>query len=134
MHRILSSRALLAEIDRVLSAKRAHWGQSPLDELVAILCDGRGYESIAIFLAIPGRSDEPSRRTAQLLVPIRMGRRLLGVIEVNGVRAPHADELLLKQVATRLARFLTGNGKWLARRVRELKSPGARSAMAAGSA
>ncbi len=59
---------------------------------------------------------------SEIVVPIRIGGRTLGVIDVESDR-PNTfgsqDRVLLKGVAARLARFLTSRGKVLVRHARE---------------
>lgn len=124
MRRYRSNREILAEVDRVLAATPAQWRNSPLDEVTGILSRGRHYSWVGIYLRT-GQADtaEDLLGTGGLLAPIRIGARVLGAIEVTGAHNPRADALLLKEVARRLARFLSGNGKWLLRKVREAAPP-----------
>jgi L-methionine (R)-S-oxide reductase len=59
---------------------------------------------------------------SELVVPIKIAGRVLGVIDVESDR-PNAfgprDQILLKDVARRLARFLTSSGKRYVRKARE---------------
>jgi L-methionine (R)-S-oxide reductase len=73
-------------------------------------------------------SQEPShsagfRETrSQIVVPIRMGSRVLGVIDVQSDRADafrYQDKVLLQKAALLLARFITSRGKALERKSRE---------------
>lgn len=59
---------------------------------------------------------------SEIVVPIKIAGRTLGVIDVESDRVNAfgvQDRVLLKTVAMKLARYLTSNGKWLARRARE---------------
>jgi L-methionine (R)-S-oxide reductase len=59
---------------------------------------------------------------SEVVVPIKIAGRILGVIDVESDR-PDAfgplDRILLKNVATRLARFLTSTGKRCVRKAKE---------------
>ncbi len=59
---------------------------------------------------------------SEIVVPIRIGGRTLGVIDVESDRPNNfgfADRVLLQGIAARLARFLTARGKVLVRHARE---------------
>ncbi len=59
---------------------------------------------------------------SEIVVPIRIGGRTLGVIDVESDRPNNfgfADRVLLQGVAAMLARFLTSRGKVLVRHARE---------------
>ena len=59
---------------------------------------------------------------SELVAPIKISTRVLGVIDVES-EEPNAfsseDRVLVERVAERLARFLTGNGKYVMRHARE---------------
>lgn len=128
-----TGRDVLAEIDGVLAQKPAQWRNSPLDEVTGILSAARPYAWIGIYLLVNDvaqreafRGPAPDARVVrapehagQLVVPIRLGIRVLGVLEVAGEQLGPRERVFLKGVATRLARFLSTNGKWLMRKVRE---------------
>ncbi len=62
-----------------------------------------------------------SRVQAELVVPIRMARRVLGAIDGESGRPDslgYRDQVLLKQVAALLAHYLTSNGKFLIQKLR----------------
>jgi putative methionine-R-sulfoxide reductase with GAF domain len=59
---------------------------------------------------------------SQMLVPIRMGTRVLGVIDAHVARPAsfsYQDQVLLRKTAILLARFLASAGKALVRKLRE---------------
>jgi L-methionine (R)-S-oxide reductase len=59
---------------------------------------------------------------SELVVPIKIASRILGVIDVESDRLnafSMADRVLLKKVAEKLARYLTSRGKFLVRKARE---------------
>lgn len=120
MQRYQNRREILREVERVLATTAGQWRNSPLDEVAGILARGRHYEWVGIYLRINESGPGEAQRAAPALVaPIHVGRRMLGAIEAAGARLGHEDRLLLKEVAARLARFLSGNGKWLVRKLRE---------------
>lgn len=56
----------------------------------------------------------------QVVAPIKTAAKMLGVVKAESERALGGkDRVLLKQVATRLARFLSGDGRYLVRKLRE---------------
>ena len=59
---------------------------------------------------------------SEIVVPIKIAGRTLGVIDVESDKANafgSEDRVLLERVATLLARFLTSKGKYLVRKARE---------------
>ena len=59
---------------------------------------------------------------SEVVVPIKLGQRVLGVIDVESDKLNAfgaEDRVLLKQVAERLAKFLVARGKYLVREARE---------------
>jgi GAF domain-containing protein len=131
--RILAPRQVLAQVDQVLARKlslRDFTQLKPLEEVVEALYQGRRYSWVGVHLAagsvsVPqvSRGAELSRAgRSQMAVPIKIASRVLGALEVasDGENAfGYAERVLLKQVAARLARFLTSTGKVLLRRERE---------------
>jgi putative methionine-R-sulfoxide reductase with GAF domain len=55
----------------------------------------------------------------ELAVPIKMAAHVLGVLDVKSSRLTASDNILVHEVAHLIARFLTSNGKYLVRKVRE---------------
>jgi hypothetical protein len=131
--RILAPRQVLAQVDQVLARKlslRDFTQRKPLEGVVQALYEGRGYSWVGVHLAVGtvdvpqvSRGPEPPRESkSQIVVPIKIVDRVLGALEVESDRQSafsYADRVLLKQVAARLARFLTSTGKVLVRRERE---------------
>ena len=141
---------LLADVERVLASTRPSFVNSPLEEVVDLLCRGRHYAWVGIFLAsgedVPqhllcGGADGPvqvgsaqsgpaqvgpaevvlSETRSKILISLKLASRELGVLSVesdseNAFGAE--DRVLLEGVADALARFLTGRGKYLARKAR----------------
>jgi hypothetical protein len=63
---------------------------------------------------------------SEIVVPIKFGRRVLGVIDVESDHSNAfgpKERVLLEQVSRSLAMFLSRQGKYLLRRAREAASP-----------
>lgn len=134
--RILAPRQVLAQIDQVLAQKLSPQDvaqRKPLQDFVEALSRARGYSWVGIHLEAGSVSGprilprfKPLRpRKAHIAVPIKIAGRVLGALEVASERENPfgiADRVLLKQVAARLARFLTSTGKVLLRHERERQS------------
>ncbi len=59
---------------------------------------------------------------SELVTPVKIGTHVIGVIDVESERVnglSYEDHALLDQVAPRLARFLSGRGKYLVMKARE---------------
>jgi hypothetical protein len=136
---------LLADAQRVLASGRPSFGKSPLEEVVDLLCRGRHYAWVGIFLAsgegapqhlLCGGADSPVHGSVQagpaqvvlpetrskILISLKLASRELGVLSVESERENafgSEDRVLLEGVADAVARFLTGRGKYLARRARQ---------------
>ncbi len=129
------TRQLLADVECLLASSRPSAHHSPLDDVIDLLCRGRHYAWVGIFLAVgedaPQQSlgaggDSPDKvalpeTRSKILISMKLASRELGVLSVesdreNGFGAE--DRVLLEAVADMLARFLTGRGKYLARRAR----------------
>jgi hypothetical protein len=131
--RILAPRQVLAQIDQVLAQKLSPHDaaqREPLKHVVEVLCNGRGYLRATVQLTIDGRnvgessygSELTRPAKPQMAVSIKIASRILGSLRAEN-DAFHADDrVLLKQVAARLARFLTSRGKALVRSARETES------------
>ncbi len=124
-----SPREVVGEVERVLAAKYSPHSPSPLERVVSLLREKRHYSWAAIYLKIAGASvreavsgPAEAPTTSQAVATMRMATRELGRIEI---RSDHADaftgedKVLLKELAVILARYLTGNGKYLVRKAGE---------------
>jgi putative methionine-R-sulfoxide reductase with GAF domain len=126
---------LLAEVDRILAAKPGHL--SPLEAVAEVLCQGRRYTWVGVYLAVganftqqlagvaphphPSQMARPETRS-KILISIRLAGRELGVLDAESDRDNAfgaEDRVLLENVAQRLGLFLTGPGKYLARKARQ---------------
>ena len=130
-----STRQLLADVEGLLAASRPSAHHSPLEEVIDLLCRGRHYAWAGIFLAVgenarqpwlgagrdaPGEVTLPETRS-KILISMKLAARELGVLSVESDRENAfgvEDRVLLEAVAGILARFLTGRGKYLARKAR----------------
>ena len=131
-----SPRALLTDIERRLAANRPSFHQSPLEDIAELLSHGRHYTWMGIYLVVGGSVAQPllgaggvphpeqmarAETRSKLLVSIKLAGRELGVLDVESDRENafgSEDRVLLENVANRLARFLTGRGKYLVREAR----------------
>lgn len=62
-----------------------------------------------------------SKMQTEIVVPIKLGSRVLGVIDAESDRRDsfgYSDQVLLKKVAALLAQYLTSNGKFLTQKLR----------------
>jgi hypothetical protein len=139
-----SRQTLLAEIQDVLASNRPSFHHSPLETVTEILIEGRHYSWVGIYLSLGKNASSPLLETghhpAQLAIPgtvrkilvsMKIAGRDLGYLSVESDReaAFGADErVLLERVATLLARFLAGAGKYL---VLKANQPGLRPRAAA---
>ncbi|MBZ5598272.1 MAG: hypothetical protein LAN83_08115 [Acidobacteriia bacterium] len=132
-----SAREMLAEVKRVLAANKPSFHHSPLEDVIELLCRGRHYTWVGIYLAVgkntpqqlleAGRDQHPGQvalpeTQSKILVSIKLATRELGVLAVESDRENAfgaEDRVLLEQVADVLARFLAGPGKYIARKARE---------------
>jgi|SRR5581483_289575 len=128
------ARELLSEIELLLKKNRPSFHESPLDEVVELLCAGRHYAWMGIYLAVGKKNELLSKaadphavKTAlagsqsKVLISIKVGQHEFGFIEVESERENafgSEDRVLLEKVADILARFLAGRGKYLMRKAR----------------
>jgi putative methionine-R-sulfoxide reductase with GAF domain len=126
-----SARSIFSDIERTLAENRPSFHHSPLEDVVALLTEGRHYSWVGIYLSSERKSPPAVLETShpshvampetrkKVVVSIRIAGRELGSLGVESDRE-HSfgsdDRVLLEQVAGLLARFLTGKGKYLVRR------------------
>lgn len=131
----LSSRDLIAKIDRILAENRPSFHDSPLEKVAELLADGRHFSWVGIYLKLDEKSApallENLVHPAQFAVPgtqkkiiiaMKIAGREVGSLNVESDKenAFGAEErVLLERVAGILARFLTGPGKYLVRKAAE---------------
>jgi hypothetical protein len=137
MKKYRSSQFLLAEAKRMLVASKPALHPSSLEDVIELLCCGRHYTWMGIYLAVgknapqqlleaggdsyPRQPALPDTRS-KMLVPMKLASRELGVLDVESDRENAfgpTDRVLLENVATMLARFLAGPGKYIVRKARE---------------
>ena len=131
-----STRQLLADVEGLLAARQPSFHHSPLEDVIELLCRGRHYAWAGIYLAVAENGSQPSLGAggdtpgevalqgtrSKILISVKLASRELGVLSVesNHENAFGAeDRVLLEAVADALARFLSGRGKYLARRARQ---------------
>jgi hypothetical protein len=126
---------VVAETQRLLAANKPAFHQSPLNEVIDVLSKGRHYAWVGIYLAMgdsphligesgPAAMALPQSRT-KILVSMKIAGREVGMIAAESEHENafgREDQVLLENVASILARFLSGPGKYLVRRAREAAS------------
>jgi hypothetical protein len=131
-----ATRQLLADVERMLVDSRPSARHSPLEDVIDLLCHGRHYAWVGIFLAVgestpqqllgagggdaPGEVALPETRS-KILISMKLASRELGVLSVESDRENAfgaEDRVLLEDVADVLALFLAGRGKYLVRKAR----------------
>jgi hypothetical protein len=139
--RILAPRQVLAQVDQLLAKKpslRDFAQRKPLQDVLEALYQGRRYSWIGVSLETGSQRvchafcgpESPRESRSRISVPIRIASRVLGTIQAESERENAfgwPDRVLLKEVAARLARFLTSRGKVLMRHAREAQSDDAGS-------
>jgi len=126
-----STRNLLADVKKVLADNRPSFHHSPLEEIAGLLCEGRHYSWVGIYLTLDEKSSSSLLEEAlikpnqvavhgtrkKIVVAMRVGGRELGFLNVESDRESafgSEDRVLLDRVAGLLARFLAGpRGKYL---------------------
>ena len=130
-----STRQLLADVECLLAASQPSAHHSPLEDVIDLLCRGRHYAWVGIFLTVGENAPQPPidagsdtphqvalpETRSKILASIKLASRELGVLSAESVRENGLgaqDRVLLEGVADVLARFLTGRGRYLARKAR----------------
>lgn len=125
----LSTQKTLAAIQRIIENNQPSFHHSPLEDIASILCEGRRYGWVGIYLSLDKHSSSPLLETAvhpahvavpgtrkKILVAMKIAGREVGFLNVES-ESEHAlgpeDRVLLESVADLLARFLAGPGKYL---------------------
>jgi putative methionine-R-sulfoxide reductase with GAF domain len=139
---------VLADISRALTANQPSFHHSPLEDVAELLCEGRHYSWAGIYIKLDARSSPALLQDAsephpgqiavagtrkKIVIAIKIAGRELGFLNVESERENSfgsQDQVLLERVASLLARFLTGRGKYLVRRASRI-APSPRAAAAA---
>jgi putative methionine-R-sulfoxide reductase with GAF domain len=139
-----STRNLLADVKKVLGENRPSFHHSPLEEIAGLLCEGRHYSWVGIYLTLDEKSSsalleealiKPNQVAVQgtrqkIVVAMRVGGRELGFLNVESDRDyafGSEEQVLLERVAGLLARFLAGpRGKYLVLRAARVTPPALR--------
>ena len=126
-----STRNLLADVRKVLAENRPSFRRSPLEEIAGLLCEGRHFSWVGIYLTLDEKSSsalleealiKPNQVAVQgtrqkIVVAMRVGGRELGFLNVESDRDyafGSEEQVMLERVAGLLARFLAGpRGKYL---------------------
>ncbi len=126
-----STRNLLADVKKVLAENRPSFRRSPLEEIAGLLCEGRHFSWVGIYLTLDEKSSSALLEEAlikpnqvavhgtrkKIVVAMRVGGRELGFLNVESDRESAfggEEQVLLGRVASLLARFLAGpRGKYL---------------------
>jgi len=126
-----STRNLLADVKKVLADNRPSFHRSPLEEIAGLLCEGRHYSWVGVYLTLDEKSSSALLEEAlikpnqvavhgtrkKIVVAMRVGGRELGFLNVESDRESafgSEDRVLLDRIAGLLARFLAGpRGKYL---------------------
>ncbi len=133
-----STRQLLADVQHVLAATQPAFDHSPLEDVIDLLCRGRHYAWVGIYLAVGENGSQPSlgaggdapdrlalpETRSKILISIKLASRELGVLSVESDRENAfgvEDRVLLEGVADPLARFLSSRGKYLGRKARAIQ-------------
>ncbi|MBV9340637.1 MAG: hypothetical protein JO159_07075 [Acidobacteria bacterium] len=138
MKSYLSPQKLLVDVKGVLDNNRPSFHHSPLEDVVALLSEGRHYSWVGIYLTLDKKSSSPLLETAvhpgqmavpgtrkKILVALKIAGRELGFLNIESNRDAalgSEDRVLLEGVADLLARFLTGPGKYLLLRAAKPKA------------
>src|SRR2546427_10748416 len=125
-----SPRTLLAEVEHLLATNKPSFHHSPLEDVIDLLCRGRHYTWIGIYLAVgesgsqqllgAGGNTEPAQvalpeTRSKILVSIKLASRELGVLAVESNRekmfgAEH--RWLFVGVADVRRQFFAASGKY----------------------
>lgn len=141
----LPASQILASVERLLTANRPSFHASPLEDVTALLISGRHYSWAGIYLTFDKRSSSTLQESgvhpahlampetvSKIVVTMRIAGREMGFLNVESDHEDAfgaEDRVLLERVAGLLARFLSGNGKYLVRRAAKTQ-PAPRAAAA----
>ncbi|MBV9180735.1 MAG: hypothetical protein JO356_05430, partial [Acidobacteria bacterium] len=60
----LSSQQIIAAIKRIIENNQPSFHRSPLEDIATVLCEGRHYSWVGIYLSLDKRSSSPLLETA----------------------------------------------------------------------
>lgn len=119
----------------MLKNNRPSFHHSPLEEVAALVSDGRHYSWVGIYLTLGDKTSSPLLETAhhpaqiahpgtvkKILVTMKIAGRELGFLSVESDRETSfgaEERVLLERVAGLLARFLAGPGRYLVLKAEE---------------
>lgn len=127
------AKSILSDIQRTLAAKPSIH-HSPLGTVAGLLCEGRHYSWVGIYLTLDRKSapallqDASDLRQNQIahpttrkkiIVSMKIAGREVGTLNVESSLEDSfgsEDRVLIERVAGLLARFLTSTGKYLVRK------------------
>lgn len=123
----------------MLDSNRPSFHHSPLEDVAALLLEGRHYSWVGIYLSVDSNRSSALLENAhpahpgqvavastlkKILVAMKVAGREIGYLNVESDRENafgSEERVLLERIAGLLARFLTGPGKYL---VRKAAKPG----------
>jgi putative methionine-R-sulfoxide reductase with GAF domain len=98
-------------------------GPIPAPHLLAFGAPGApASEKIRVISSTPGYKMRFAESKAEAIVPIKFGGRVLGVLDVESERSTGfspQEQVFLKKVATAIARFFTGRGKYVIQQAKD---------------
>ena len=122
------AKSILSDIQRTLAAKPSIH-HSPLGTVAGLLCEGRHYSWVGIYLTAPAllqdasdlRQNQIAHPTTRkkIIVSMKIAGREVGTLNVESSLEDSfgsEDRVLIERVAGLLARFLTSTGKYLVRK------------------
>lgn len=145
MKSYLSTDKIITAVKRLIESNQPSFHHSPLEDIASVLCEGRHYSWVGIYLSLDKHSSSPLLKTAvhpahvavpgtrkKILVAMKIAGRELGFLNIESASenalGPE-DRVLLESVADLLARFLVGPGKYLVRKAaKAVPSPKAAAA------
>ena len=131
-----TARVLISEIGQALAKKAPPANYSPLEKVVELLCHGRHYTWVGIYLTAgsnsaksllgAGGEPHPAQITlpgtqSKLLISMKLAGREIGILSAESDRQyafGSVDRVLLERTAAILALFLTGKGKYIVQKAR----------------
>jgi hypothetical protein len=134
-----AARELLGKIEQALSAAPGRRQQSPLEEVAEILCSGRHFSWVGIYLSPsgnaqhflsageppqPGQLARPDSKS-KVLISMSLAGRERGILTAESAcenAFGAKDRVLLENATNLVVRFLAGRGKYLVRNARAMSA------------